>query len=45
MMVSLKQEKIDFDSWWKALVATYASKIPKTIQYLTDALEIEDIRV
>lgn len=44
-MILLKQQKLDFDTWWKALLDTYADKIPKTILYLTDALEIEDTRI
>lgn len=38
-----KCPEVDFERWFRvSLVEAYASKIPSTIQYLVDSLEIND---
>ena len=38
-----KTTQVDFERWFReSLVEAYASKIPSTIQYLVDSLEIVD---
>ena len=40
---TLKDQQVDFERWFRvSLVEAYVSKIPGTIQYLVDSLEISD---